>query len=113
MRRSVVPLLVALAMATPVHAESVLDRIVGPTSTGAPLALNGLGVHTIGVLAFAAGVPIGLELAERAVARPQVITATGVRLRVVLDALVAADPRYEWREDAGVVVIRPRDAWTR
>jgi len=113
MRRSVVLLLVALALATRVHAESVVDRIVGPTSTGAPLALNGVGVHTIGVLAFAAGVPIGLELAGRSVTQPQVITATGVRLRVVLDALVAAEPRYEWREDDGVVVIRPREAWIR
>jgi hypothetical protein len=30
----------------------------------------------------------------------------------VLDALVAADPRYEWREDDGVIVVRPVGAWS-
>lgn len=38
---------------------------------------------------------------------------TGKRLGDVLDALVAADLRYEWREISGVVVVRPRDAWRR
>jgi hypothetical protein len=29
-----------------------------------------------------------------------------------LDAVVAADPRYEWHMVAGTAVIRPREAWT-
>ena len=32
-------------------------------------------------------------------------------LRAVLEAITAADPRYEWREDDGVVVVRPVAAW--
>jgi hypothetical protein len=29
-----------------------------------------------------------------------------------LDALVARDPRYEWRERAGTISVRPVKAWT-
>jgi hypothetical protein len=39
------------------------------------------------------------------------IPATRKALREVLDAIVAADARYEWREDDGVIVVRPVDAW--
>jgi hypothetical protein len=28
-----------------------------------------------------------------------------------LDALVAVDPRYAWREQHGVLIIRPVDGW--
>ena len=61
-------------------------------------------------LATAARVPIGLEK----VPGPPLIfkegfAATGAPLRLVLDALVTIDPRYEWRVLDGVVVIRPRD----
>ena len=36
----------------------------------------------------------------------------GKTVRAALDALVAADGRYEWEERAGVLVIRPRDQRT-
>jgi hypothetical protein len=111
MRRYLVSMPLALALAVPAHAQGVLDRIVGQTNNGAPLSLNGLGEHTIGALAFAARVPIGVELAGPAIAQQHIIMATGTKLGVVLDAIVAADPRYEWREDAGVIVIRPRQSW--
>lgn len=29
-----------------------------------------------------------------------------------VDAVVAADPRYEWHMVAGIAVVRPREAWT-
>jgi hypothetical protein len=39
------------------------------------------------------------------------VTLTGLTLRSALDALVAVDPRYEWREMSGVIVFRPATAW--
>src|SRR5262249_28969434 len=86
-------------------------KVVGPTSTGAPLALTGLGGHTIRVLAHAAGVPLGVEGAGPPLARPRVVAATGLRPRARLADIRAADPPYERRAGGGVIVFRPRDAW--
>jgi hypothetical protein len=36
---------------------------------------------------------------------------TGKSVRDALDMLVAADPRYRWAEDRGVIVVRPVSAW--
>jgi hypothetical protein len=36
---------------------------------------------------------------------------TGLRVGDALDALVSADPRYGWREQDGVILIRPVQAW--
>jgi hypothetical protein len=36
----------------------------------------------------------------------------GLTAGAALDALVAADRRYSWREQDGVLVIRPLEAWT-
>jgi hypothetical protein len=100
--------------ASSVLSQSVLDRVVGPFREQ-PLTLT---VHPFGSfipqLAEAAGVPMGFEMApiERDAGPPPRIPATGKRLRDVLDAIVSADPRYEWREDAGVIVVRPVIAWT-
>ena len=35
----------------------------------------------------------------------------GLTVSDALDALVAADPRYSWREQDGVLLIRPAEAW--
>jgi hypothetical protein len=43
--------------------------------------------------------------------RPRPLDVRGVTLRQALDAAVAADGRYEWRDVDGVVVVRPRAAW--
>jgi hypothetical protein len=101
-----------LASASAAHAQPALDRVVGRAETGAPVIISELSSHTIGVVAAAAGVPMGLEFAApTATVRPWTITATGMKLRAVLDAIVAADSRYEWREDDGVVVFRPVASW--
>ena len=39
------------------------------------------------------------------------IVTNGLTLRQLLDAVVDADPRYQWRLVDGVVVIRPAAAW--
>jgi hypothetical protein len=43
--------------------------------------------------------------------RPTPLDVRGVPMRLALDAVVAKDRRYEWREMDGVVVVRPRPAW--
>jgi hypothetical protein len=43
--------------------------------------------------------------------RPTPLDVRGVTLRQALDAVVAKDRRYSWREVDGVVVVRPVAAW--
>jgi hypothetical protein len=44
--------------------------------------------------------------------RPRPLDLRGRPLREALDAVVAADRRYEWRDVDGVAVVRPRAAWS-
>jgi len=103
-----------------------------------PLALRmpddatGADVELIVSIATRLGVPIGFEavgaLSERVSmpfstragssrsrpivsVRPHLLDVRGLTLRQALDAAVAVDRRYEWREVDGVVVARPRPAW--
>jgi hypothetical protein len=93
------------------QAQPALDRVVGRDFFGNPLVISTLKGTAIGALAGAARVPMGFEAASPAGALPVKIEATGRSLRAVLDAIVAADPRYEWRDEAGVIVLRPAAAW--
>lgn len=89
-------------------------------------------VESIVTIAVRLGVPLGFEAAgalrERVSGlfrpgpdgarpkplvsvRPTPLDVRGVPLRHALDAAVAKDRRYEWREMDGVVVVRPRAAW--
>jgi hypothetical protein len=55
---------------------------------------------------------MGVEKVEgRPLIYSEGFVATGAPLRLVLDALVTIDPRYEWRLLDGVVVFRPLAAW--
>ena len=99
-----------LLYAPPTLAQPALDRVVGLTDYQQPLVIRKLDSHAIGSLAQTAGVPIGFE-GLVPLDRPLSIRATTRRLRDVLDAVIAADPRYEWREDDGVIVMRPVEAW--
>ena len=91
-------------------AQPVLDRIVGFAVSEHPVIITSVDGQAIGTLARAAGVPMGFEGLLTAKKRFSIL-ATKRTLRDVLDAMVAADRRYEWREDDGVVVVRPVDAW--
>jgi len=42
-----------------------------------------------------------------------VIEAVAQTARQLLDALMALNPQYEWREIGDVIVVRPKDEWTR
>ncbi len=91
---------------------AVLDRIVGIGSNEFPLVVIGPYPSTVGALANATRVPMGIEFLGPAQDSPTgQILATGRTLREVLDAMIAVDPRYQWREMDGVIVIRPAAAW--
>lgn len=93
--------------------RSPLERLVGHASNGLRLRAGGVTQHTIQQLATATQVPMGIELAPSAQStQGESVTLTGLRLRDALDALVRLDPQFGWREMDGVVVIRPKSAWT-
>ncbi len=93
-------------------ASSVLDRIVPHDASGRPVVVNGPFPTAIRDLAQATKVPMGIEFlgpGDRPITSR--ITASGQTLHAVLDAIVAVDPRYEWRDLRGVIVVRPATAW--
>ena len=91
---------------------AVLDRIVRTGASDRPLVVNGPFPSAVRDLANATMVPMGIEfLGPGNPPRSAEIPATGRTLREVLDAMVAIDPRYEWREMDGVIVIRPTASW--
>ena len=95
----------------PASAQTALDRVVGLQEFGAPVVISSVEGQQLAILAKAAGVSMGFE-GTLPVRRGLSILATKRRLREVLDAISKADPRYEWREDDNVIVIRPVEAWS-
>jgi hypothetical protein len=91
-------------------AQPPLKRMVDADDLGTPIVITKINPQTIGILSKAARVPMGLE-ALPPTEMPSSIRATARPLRDVLDELVLMDNRYEWREDDGVIVVRPADAW--
>ena len=91
---------------------AVLDRIVGIGPNELPLVVNGPFPSAVHDLANATRVPMGIEfLGPGRHPISGSIPATGRTLREVLDAMIAVNPQYEWREMDGVIVIRPVAAW--
>jgi hypothetical protein len=106
-------ILVATGSANAVaQAPAPIDRLVGLDFFGKPLVVKTLTASGIGALGAAAGVPMGFEAAVLGGSPPLNIEASGKPLRAVLDQVVAADGRYEWRDEEGVAVLRPAAAWT-
>lgn len=108
----VLGILAVLSMGPGARAQSALDRPVGLDFFGKPLVIKKLTATEIGALAAATHVPMGFESAGSGEPAVLKVPASGRPLRVVLDAIVAADPRYEWRDEGGVAVLRPAAAWT-
>lgn len=75
----------------------------------------------LSLIARSARVPIGFEEAagvpmpydgNLSTVPPSARTVLiGLTVGEALDALVAADPRYSWREQDGVILVRPVEAW--
>jgi hypothetical protein len=104
-------LVASLGVSAAAGETAVVDRIVGSwNGSPARVIVSSLTGAQLVPLANASGVAIGFEgVSPKPFAQP--IVATGHGLGAVLDALVKADPRYEWREDDSVIVIRPVEAW--
>ena len=117
-----------LLLAVPVFAQpSLTERVVRPIGAedGSLVVYSGLSQShlrfVVAMLARSARVPIGFEevaqepqkddgdIAKVPIA--QRTTLIGLTIARALDALVAADPRYSWREYDDVLVIRPVGAW--
>jgi len=105
-------LLLAALWPSGVAAQPGLDRPVGLDVLGRPLVLTKMTAAEFRSLAAAARVPMGFEAAAPEGPTGWKVEATGRPLRAVLDAIVAADSRYEWRDDNGVIVLRPSAAWS-
>jgi hypothetical protein len=105
--------LVALTMCVglPLARAQSVDRTVGEEQFGGSLQLTALTGPELAKLAVAAGVPMGFEAAGQPTRLSHPVTATGRKLSEVLDDLIRADDRYEWREDDAVIVVRPAAAW--
>jgi hypothetical protein len=101
----------ALCLLTAARAagQDVLGRTVGPDTSDRPLAFRAFTAHELGALAIAAGVPIGFEALPPLPVSPNrpVITLTGRTVGDAAAAMVVLDPRYQWRNDAGVIVFEP------
>jgi hypothetical protein len=100
----------ALLTASPAAAQSPLDKTIGPDEWG-EITATAIEPALIGKLARAAGVPMGIEAAPGAARKTRAQKLTGLTLRAALEAMAAIDPRYEWREMNGVIVLRTPDAW--
>ncbi len=96
-----------------VVAQPGSDQRVGRDAYGNPIVVTAIEPRLIGVFARAAGVPMGIEVAPGAPRKTAPTTLTGLTIREALDAMAAADRRYEWRELNGVMVLRSRAAWER
>ena len=94
------------------NSPALSDRIVGSLVGERPIVVSGPYPSAVSQLAAATKVPMGIEfLGPEYPALAADIPATGRPLRDVLDAMIAVDPRYEWRELPGVIVMRPAAAW--
>jgi hypothetical protein len=110
MRRQIGFLAVCLLMAAGrAAAQDVLSRTVGPDTSDRPLEFRAFTGHTLGALSTAAGVPIGFEALPPLpiTANRAAVTITGRTVKDAAAAMVALDPRYQWREDDGVILFEP------
>ena len=93
--------------------QPILSRIVQRPTASHWERFHGISSDIVQRLSSVTGVPMGIEMVMPAVHYPAGLDLTGRTLQDALNALIAIDPRYEWRELNGVVVFRSVEAWTR
>ncbi len=94
--------------------ESVLDRRIKARAPGAAVVWLPDAVSS-GMFAWriaeSAGVPLVFEASPLDYRDPAIVAQRfdldGLTVRAALDALMAQDPRYQWLQRDGVIVIRP------
>ena len=110
-------LLVLLGGATASAGQTpVLERVVLGDHLGAPVVWlpDGIGSGLFARrVAQGARVPLVFEALSTVSAGAPLtrFDLTGLTVRAALDALVTAEPRYEWRLIGDTVVVRPAGAW--
>lgn len=82
--------------------DALLDRRIGPVLVEAQTVSSALSY-----LAYQHDIPIGIEVASRDKSREIKIDLQSATVRDALDAVVAHDPRYEWRADGGGINFAP------
>jgi hypothetical protein len=100
-------------LVVPAAAQSPLEKVIGPDDVGDPIVITAVESQIIGKLSKAAGAPMGIELAPGAIRNTRPRKVTGLTVRAALEAITEIDPRYEWREMNGVIVLRTPEAWNR
>jgi hypothetical protein len=118
MRLAALVLVMACGVVARAQPQSLGERIIDLNIT-LDLPVNPCAVPRIVLtVARALGVPAGaetlpgrctLDLPASIVERVPLIS---MRLKDALDLLVKTDPRYQWMESDGVVIVRPLSAWT-
>lgn len=83
--------------------DALLGRSVGPVLVEAQTVSSALSY-----LAYEHDIPIGIEVASRDKSREIKIELQSATVREALDAVVAYDPRYEWRVEGGVINFAPK-----
>ena len=108
------PLVLVCVLASPCFAQQSTDKVLKQTISGFESTDEPID-QILGKLSKSYGVPIGLEkIAPKAAAssgerRISVKVEKGT-VRDILDSVIRADPRYEWKEVAGVINVLPRRA---
>lgn len=109
---AVVMLVPVTPLAAPVPS---LDAVI--VAANSPSAIQQDVRHPVeGLAVWIAGtarIPVGLEI-DRSLPEAEILAPgdlDGLTIRAALDAIMRADPRYEWKDLDGVPVVRPHDAW--
>jgi hypothetical protein len=106
----------------PAAGQTAAERvIVQDVKLGLPPSTPCAVTNTAFQVARVVGEPIGIEGWPEPCPVPpprsiedttEWLTLTGLNAAEALDRLMQVDSRYEWREMDGVIVVRPRIAWT-
>ena len=100
-------------VATATSAQGLLDRTVGPGTSGRPVVFRAFTMQQLGEFAQAAAVPIGFEGTPAAVPGTGTpVKLTGLTVREALALMTERDPRYAGVEEDGVVLFRSTAADT-
>ena len=105
-------LILCTAFTRSAGAQSALDKIIGADGAGEPIVITHVEAQVIGRIAKAADAPMGIEIAPGRAPKSRPRKLTGLTIRAAVEVLSEIDPRYEWREVNGVIVLRAPSAWS-
>jgi hypothetical protein len=121
--RTILPAVLVITLATPLvaqQASTLDDPIPGELRIDSPRSLHPCaGGQAVDQVARAAHVLVGFENGQDCFPGPRSLRAdtdaenlTGLSARLAFDNVIASMTSYSWKTVNGVVVVRPRAAWT-